>query len=400
MPSDGIFSFLRYTDEILAVFSAIYICCNFDSLSKYEKRILLLCVLLVIFGVVCNVLSNILTNPFFISVDIVACIKVFLVFIWANHVIGEKAANWKYQIANIVKIPLFCYIIVAFAFGIISLFYNIGMTSKDVRFGIRSYFFLYDSPGNFSNLFYILLLLLTILIRNRKNNLILYSVLMCCLFTWCLTLRSRGILFSILYIIFYYVIVIKGKTIKLNFKFFLGALLVVLYFMFDTIMFYFFENDSMPRAVLLKYGIITMFDYFPIGAGFGTYGTDVAAKNYSKLYYKYNFEHYYGLNPNDTKYGSDNYWPAIMGQFGIIGIVIVVFILYYMYKELSVGYNNNNINRMFIIFVSITQLYASAATSVFFATNTVFLVFLLPLLKTNNKLEQTKNQGAFYTIKS
>ena len=42
-----------------------------------------------------------------------------------------------------------------------------------------------------------------------------------------------------------------------------------------------------------------------------------------------------------TNFLNDNYWPMIMGQFGIIGAVLVIIILILLYKEMIKLTKNN-----------------------------------------------------------
>ena len=133
-----------------------------------------------------------------------------------------------------------------------------------------------------------------------------------------------------------------------------------------------------------------MMKYWPIGTGWGAYGTDMAARYYSPLYTELGFEQAYGLSPNNYIYAHDNYWPAIMGEFGIIGVIIELMIFFCIYKILKADYCVSRISYMYVIFAFITHLYASAVTSVFFQNQTLFLFFLLPLIKFPDKDEKYK----------
>ena len=54
-------------------------------------------------------------------------------------------------------------------------------------------------------------------------------------------------------------------------------------------------NEKAPRHLFFKYSIITATEYFPLGSGFATFGSDMAAKKYSDLYVKYGFEPLHGM---------------------------------------------------------------------------------------------------------
>lgn len=48
-------------------------------------------------------------------------------------------------------------------------------------------------------------------------------------------------------------------------------------------------NVNAPRYLFFYYGGKTANTYFPLGSGFATFGSDQAARNYSRLYYQYGF---------------------------------------------------------------------------------------------------------------
>jgi hypothetical protein len=59
---------------------------------------------------------------------------------------------------------------------------------------------------------------------------------------------------------------------------------------------------------------------FPFGAGLGRYGGAIAAEYYSPVYVHYGFLHVYGLEPRGN-FTTDTFWPAILGEAGIIGVI-------------------------------------------------------------------------------
>lgn len=79
-------------------------------------------------------------------------------------------------------------------------------------------------------------------------------------------------------------------------------------------------QDS-ARGLLTAGGLIVAAQYFPFGAGFGRYGSSVAAEEYSPLYYALGFPGRFGLGPgpDSGQFLNDNQWPAIIGETGWIG---------------------------------------------------------------------------------
>ncbi|WP_040337582.1 hypothetical protein [Candidatus Blastococcus massiliensis] len=80
------------------------------------------------------------------------------------------------------------------------------------------------------------------------------------------------------------------------------------------------DPDS-ARFRLVQGGATVAAEYFPLGAGFGRYGSSTAAENYSPLYYDLGFPDRYGLTPepDSGQFLNDSQWPAIYGETGWIG---------------------------------------------------------------------------------
>lgn len=105
-------------------------------------------------------------------------------------------------------------------------------------------------------------------------------------------------------------------------------------------------NGNAPRALLLQYGFVTANRYFPLGSGFASYGSEMAKRYYSKLYYEYGFDKIWSMSPENNLSGSevgtlnDCYLGMIVGQYGWIGLCCYVGIIYSIYKILTKGLGN------------------------------------------------------------
>lgn len=80
------------------------------------------------------------------------------------------------------------------------------------------------------------------------------------------------------------------------------------------------EAEAMARPATYETGIKIMFkDYIPFGSGLGSFGTTAAAKEYSPLYYKYQLNTIWGLNPENPMFLADAFYPTL-AEFGIVGL--------------------------------------------------------------------------------
>lgn len=77
--------------------------------------------------------------------------------------------------------------------------------------------------------------------------------------------------------------------------------------------------DRMARPESYKTALVILKDYFPFGAGMGSFGVAAAADYYSPLYYKYNLNTVWGLNPENPMFLADAFYPTL-ANIGVVGI--------------------------------------------------------------------------------
>jgi hypothetical protein len=62
-------------------------------------------------------------------------------------------------------------------------------------------------------------------------------------------------------------------------------------------------------------------DHFPLGAGMGRYGSWMSRVEYSPLYAEYGLNRIPGLRADNSQYATDTFWPMVVGEFGIFGVL-------------------------------------------------------------------------------
>jgi hypothetical protein len=80
-------------------------------------------------------------------------------------------------------------------------------------------------------------------------------------------------------------------------------------------------NALRPRPALYAGSVAIAIDQFPIGAGFGRYGSHISRVFYSPLYEELGLSRVYGLRPRSPIAVTDTFWPMILGETGIIGLL-------------------------------------------------------------------------------
>lgn len=372
-----------YIDEIFAL--VIVSCIALRALSrklrfvKSEQIILIYWGVIIVVGICGNLTSGVLTEAFPICTDMISMVKVWLAY-YAIIMTNKSAAFYDNLIYGLAKCGrVLC--IIMFICLAVSQFVDIGMTASSARYGIIPFKFIFNVPGNFSKIFYFLIPLLSADLYYESSK---YKKAMIglALVVWIFTLRSRAVAFAAVYvllaILFFSVKVKRDGTLtehKIKLTYIFPMVIIAVAISWKQIIFY-FTTATQARAVLLRYGFITLIRYFPIGAGFGTFGSDVAATYYSSLYLEYGFNSIYGMKQNQGNFLNDNYWPMVMGQFGVIGTIFVLWILFIFTKMILQETKRNNY-LYFASFCAMGFLLLSSIASKSYCEYSSICVFLL-----------------------
>lgn len=386
-PLQKIFKQIKYFDELMSVLLFVslllYIAIHkkLVLLIKEEIKILIILILFIIIGTVNNFIFEIQTSWSAIFLDIGNFIKFYMIYLGSLNLVRFLRKDIVIKVlAKNIKL----YTIITFCFSILNLLKDIGM-SYDIRYGIRSFQFIHNHPGTLSVVCICYILILNIYREYFKTKDIkIYLVLN--LLILITTLRIKSIALVVIYLILSYMLINNkkinlGKIITICF-----ALVVVSY----KQIIHYFISDLTPRSALLRGGLDTAIKYFPLGAGFSTYGSYGASKYYSSLYYDYGFNNMYGLSPQLMLFGTDSFWPMIMGQFGFLGLVMYIYILYNLMKVIIKRTQGFKYIKIGAYFIFIYLLVSTVTDSAIVHYTSVGIFFLLPLCW-KNTMEKKEN---------
>jgi len=76
-----------------------------------------------------------------------------------------------------------------------------------------------------------------------------------------------------------------------------------------------------PRLLLYVTSVDVARDYFPLGAGLGRYGSPMSRIDFSPLYAHYGLDRIWGLTPQYDAYITDTFWPHVLGEMGVLGLI-------------------------------------------------------------------------------
>jgi hypothetical protein len=84
------------------------------------------------------------------------------------------------------------------------------------------------------------------------------------------------------------------------------------------------SSENTARAKLYTAGEDIARNDFPLGAGFGRFGSYPSRTHYSPVYEEYGLSQQYGLSRAFPEYLDDTSWPSVMGETGLLGFAAYV----------------------------------------------------------------------------
>ncbi len=370
-------SLMDYFDELLLLIAG-FIIFYFRFKTKIDinnnlKVLLSLGILILIIGLLGNLVNHYQKSLFLILIGGCFYLKPILTLI-----ISEKIdENFDYMTflksqQRIIKFQ----ILIIFIFCILNLFFDINMT-HDYRYGIRSYKFLFGTGGELV-LYCIYFFFILFLFDKNKN--IKWNVLLCIICF--MTFRGVGMGTVFCFVCIYLLDFFK---LKLSCKSFIALIPIFTLLGWNQIKIYFLSETMSARAYLLRYSFENVKRFFPIGSGFSTYGSALTLSNYSPLYYEYGFNKVWGLSKHDPMFLTDSFWPMLLGETGILGLIVYSFILIVMLYYVLNRTKNYRIGTLLSIFLFLIILfYSTSSNGVLVGNYSVYLFLLLGILPKNN----------------
>lgn len=215
-----------------------------------------------------------------------------------------------------------------FALACVDLVFQV-FPSGGERYGIRSVRLFYVHETYLAGAMVFLLMILLAFYEKKNQP---YMVLG--LIVLLLTLKGKAFAGAVAYVMFTYFFVYYRKKIRLVHVAVIAVAVVLV--AWDQVAYYFIELDGeSARSVLTTTSFQILKDYFPIGTGFGTYASAAAMEYYSPVYYEYGLNQIWGLSESYSAFGSDTFWPIIIGQTGLIGTVCFIAVLLFLFARLQ-----------------------------------------------------------------
>lgn len=326
-PLESVLSVFKYTDEIFGMFGIGCMCYRGIrrgriALKKSNGKIILALLIFFLAGILGNLIYRYQPASAVLE-DLYVNMKFFLAIISGYELFrnyGEQRAEKTLAVhARFMAVVFFVMLLMDQFFQV--------FPSPETRYGLRVSQLIYGHATYLAGAMVFLLSVLTAF-YSKKNN--LYIAM--CLVVLFFTLRGKAVAGVAAYILIAYFLIYYRKKLRFWHVIVIAAVAVII--AWDQIYRYYIELEGQSaRSALTLTSFQISKDYFPIGTGFGTFASNVAADNYSPVYYQYGLSVIHGLAANNISFGSDTFWPIIIGQTGLIGTVCYIYVLITLFRR-------------------------------------------------------------------
>ncbi|WP_025162160.1 hypothetical protein [Paraclostridium bifermentans] len=365
------FDSATYIDEIVTILLTLMLTVEIIrqkfkfKINRNDKKALFYFISYFIIGILSTMILTIQPKKIAILKDILATSKLIICYI--SILLLSKNID-KSKLSKAVSKRSRIYVVIIFIGAVINLFIETNMSGA-IRYGIRSYKFLF---GHETYLVSTLVLLIAVISANRRKydkRIILMGII-----SILLSLRTKGFLFVIAYLVFY---IINKYSMKIKFSHILVILVIGGMLFSNKILDTYSYGLIAARPALHIVGLYLLIKYFPLGSGFGTFASTISGEYYSPIYDEYNISNVSGLTRYQYNYMGDSFWPYIYGQTGLFGVISYLMMLIYIFK--STKYRCMEKHKEFLpAFLIIVYLFISSTSEAIFidATGPMSIIVL------------------------
>lgn len=369
--------------ELVFIFSICYLFFYMIKYKAINKKILWIIGIFISFciiGLWSNLTYNSIGRTHAIINDIIIFSKVPISFcsfyLMTNKMTRNNKIRTLKQCGKIAKYTT----VIAFVCLIINFVHPIGM-SYDVRYGIHSFKFIFNTSAWLNQYWIgIAIVLFANMHFDKKYKLYLFLAN----FIWLFSLRSRAFA-MVAFNILLYILVIKWKNVQdikrkiLKKRNILLAVSLGVLLGYNQVKNYFFSEKISARSLLLNAGFKIMKDNFPLGVGFGMYGTEAAKTYYSPIYYTYGLSSFWALKEGGSEL-TDTFWPAVAAEFGFFGLIFYIIMIFIIFKLIINNTKKQPYLFAAVILYIIYLMISSTATGIFLSDLTVVYFIIICLI--------------------
>ena len=365
-----------HMDEVMELVCLVYILIHIKSKETRKLSLIIGIWIIMVLDGLCGSLLWRKQGIVAIAIDMIFICSKFMVAYLAGYIYFSKNDRNMTAVYKIAKI----FTVVLTLLSVHELIFPGFFEKADFRYFLYSQKLIFMHPTYLTHAAVTLLLgLFYQHMRDNRNN-IVYMLMNSYLIV--VAMRTKGIGFLGVFWLMYvclYLLKFKEKWIM-----YLGGGVIALVLGMSAIKSYFFTvGRYSPRQILLQDSMVIFKRYFPIGAGFATFGSPTAASHYSPLYIELGYENNWGMGPVDNQFLSDSFWPCILGQFGFIGTILMVCIIFIFMRKAIKMINRDKYLGFAPFMIMLYLLISSFAETSFFNPTSMLLFLVFAYIETD-----------------
>lgn len=313
-----------YSDEIveclLIMLIILRIATHKVKILKYEYFLIIFFAVFVAMGLISNFVQP-LQSLFLSLSDMLVCCR-FVVFYFAARLLLFDYCDNEQLLLDFNKIAHF-FAVLCFVLTIHDLFFAPWFETGDFRYFAYSTKLFFSQPS-FLAVACVICMIVNIAsyditddkVIRRRNTISIFMLS----FVMIMTFRSKAIA-AVVCILFLYILLVRlnvqSKTVLFG-----GGTILALIIGWDQFSYYYATNsETVLRARLHIDAVQLAGENFPLGTGFATFGSSIAAENFSPLYTNLGYQDLHGGDSVGSNFLSDTFWPTVIAQTGFIGTI-------------------------------------------------------------------------------
>jgi hypothetical protein len=362
---------ISYLDEIvalLALFYLLYCWVSKRKLNRLDKKMLICISLINLIGTVSSIAYR--NNTAFPTVEDAFNCNKFIIIYLSTILYAEKTRN-SGQIIIKLNRPI-RFITVILTILTLTNYLTHFFPTHGARYGLDVQKLFFAHPNDFA---YVGLVCIIILLYNQKSKNNFPYMIMCSIMVLT-TMRIRMVaMIVVIWAAYYYFIALKLKS-----KVLISVIVAVIVLLvgYDQIATY-YGNSLETRSIVTVQSFSLANQCFPLGLGFGTYGTNMARQYYSPVYRSLGFNAIWGLNAENDTFLTDQFWPAVIGQFGWIGLVLFIIFILALFRRISRMQRTDIYLYTTAIILFVYEIFTSLGETAYYNPLAVLIFFLLGL---------------------
>lgn len=373
----------QYADELLAMIGLFCLMISIFGTLKIKKENMTICVGLFLFvfsGMVSSIVYRYQPLIKIVLPDLLISTKFFLWVYVAIFICKKHIDDYERLFCILAKHSGYL-LLFLFVLTVVDEVFHIFNQYVDIKMGMRAVG-LYEGAAALASTSASLMCLSIIGQKKLKwSKEIIFGL--CVLLA---TLRFKSLAaIAVFIVVFFYGKVIRKKIQWWHF-FVLGAIAV--FVAKDQIAAVF--SSGVARYVLYAVGFKIMWNYFPIGTGFGTYASYYSKVRYSPVYEMYNISTVYGLSKEKGSFINDTFWPMVLGQTGVIGTIGYGLAIYWIYCRIQKCKKINTSLYYGGMYAFLYLLITSSSESAFLHWNAVMFALILGIISAYSFGEKRK----------